>query len=142
MFPFNYKYNFIFKTKRTNVTSEEVISILESELMELKVINKTFILFEGFKSLLMRHRWLDDGNIRIKIKDNEVKLNLTLNFYYTPIFMGIISLVFFIYKYKTPLIGLIPFSMMFIVLILVRFWTISMYKASINRIFKSYFNIN
>lgn len=133
MFPFDYHKKFKYSVDK-KVDIEEIGQLLEADLNELKKVNNSTYSFEGFKFLLKRHRWLDSGNVSIKVDSTEIELNLSLNFIYTSVIFLFISAVFFLIYEIT--VSIILFLVLVTVLLLLRGWTITMYNSYFKQLLK------
>ena len=133
MFPFSYDHTFIFKTKKEFIFSR-IHNEFKAELDNVKIYSSNKFSFEGFNFFLKRHQWLDDGGIHVEIFDTEIKINLTLNFHISSIFIIAISVLLLAIQHNNILFGVFSIAATWLLFILIRLWTIVMYTLSIKRI--------
>ncbi len=85
MFPFNYNKTFEIEFDLDHQPDlKHLIDVLSAKFDNPKIFCEDTIQFENFNSIIKRHRWLDNGELKLIVKESKIEAELTLNFYAAP----------------------------------------------------------
>lgn len=137
MFPLSYKnrisVDYEIKKDRDKI---EFLEIFMGYFDNPKKISQDTISFDNFNIFYKRHKWLNDGKLKITVDGNKVHADLTLYFYSAPIIFFIITVAFLTLNYQRLFIVLFQTLTLWIFFALMYLWTSTMFRKTIKNIIK------
>lgn len=142
MFPLSYRHIATIKSEHlSDLGDKEFLEIFQKQFDNPKILPPSTITFDNFNFFLKRHKWLDNGELKITIKDNVIQSELTLYFYTTPIIFLMMSIGIVALNTETILWACFGVTCFWLFFGLLYLWTSVMFNMTVrNTILRQLFN--
>ncbi|MBK7969324.1 MAG: hypothetical protein IPK08_10510 [Bacteroidetes bacterium] len=132
MFPIQYKKQLSIPHENAHLLTALVCIENFSKLVDdpVREGNDT-LLFSSFNMAIKRHSWMDNGKITFRPGKTEVLVDLELNFRTQTIWLGIGTVALGLMQIQKPKDAFLSILLLWILSVLLYFWTITMYKMNI-----------
>lgn len=135
MFPISYKHKIEIEIgAEQKFDRTALLNNLKEQLDNPLIIGKNTISFDNFNTIFKRHKWLDNGELKISTDEKHIVVDLTLYFFTTPTILLIISIASIASGSDViwfPIFGAVLLWTFFSLLYL---WTSKMFKTTIKNV--------